>query len=151
MIEILLAGGADIDARTEKGETPLHLASAGGRRAAAQLLLSSGADPSPNEPLPLAVPLARRPRTGDKIAVGPDGELTMFGTSFDSKGFIEQFSSFDLFHHLLLVDNGVIQGLVSAIGASSLGFVCDFNLFHTGGLNCFSNVVLMQSAGRVGS
>jgi len=92
------------------------------------------ADPDPTKDLPFPVPLIRRPQLGDAIVVGPEGQLTMFGTGFDPAGFREQFPTFDLLHHILFIDNGAIQGLVSGLGKSTLSFVVDFNFFHTGGL-----------------
>jgi hypothetical protein len=46
MIELLLARGLDVDMRTKQGATPLKLAKAHAREAAAEVLLAAGADPS---------------------------------------------------------------------------------------------------------
>lgn len=46
LVDLLLDGGADIDARDGRGFTPLNIAANGGDVAIARLLLARGADPS---------------------------------------------------------------------------------------------------------
>jgi ankyrin repeat protein len=46
MVELLLAKGADVNAKSIKSQTPLHFAAAHGHTDAARMLLESGADPS---------------------------------------------------------------------------------------------------------
>ena len=41
---MLIAHGADINARDRSGKTPLHLAAYGGKKRMAELLIASGAD-----------------------------------------------------------------------------------------------------------
>ena len=44
IVELLLASGADVNAKDEMGETPLHLAAQFGRKEIAELLIAEGAD-----------------------------------------------------------------------------------------------------------
>ena len=45
MLELIIVGGADMDAANQFGATPLHFAAQNSRLEVAQLLVASGANP----------------------------------------------------------------------------------------------------------
>ena len=60
--ELLIAGGARVNARNGSGATPLHDAALGGYREMVELLIAKGADPEARDSETGATPCIWRPR-----------------------------------------------------------------------------------------